>query len=514
MGTSYGILSVSGHGVALRTVAEATAWKHCLAILSTMQLRRVDISPTSFNAAIVSCGRRFMWQTALGLLFTHVDDLNASKSRRSHTGQSTECATAVLTALQVAHQWEQALALFTTWPLPESQVAVVVEACKRSHAWATTLALLERSTCRFPAMRACATASHWQAALSLFVQTEPGAVEARAASVSTILSALAKAMQWQRALRLFNETAGPAMVKKTSMKAQQDQKGNTKTDSWQNIQNRSLLRVLGAAHLWRSALLHLHWAGAQEDAWSLSAAIWACQRAGQQTAAQELLSQHFGSQLKSKRGRKELQLLEHLSKLILSDGQILFEIEDFAKANRWLKVAGGEKGRILEAVIQPGDTVLELGSYIGFTALRLALHGCDVVSIEADPLNAAVAREVVEMAGSHGPGQVKICVGRATDWLSSGLLDPVDVLLLDHRGTIYHEEQGSGDLRQDNETPLASSAALRQWATEVNRLCHESKFGSVDWEEFQGRLRPMLLDMLQDAAVEYVDHRKMNNESR
>lgn len=116
-------VSVSGHGVALRTSAEATSWKHCLAILSTMQLRRVDITPTSLNAAIVSCGRRFMWQTALGLLFTHVDDLNASKSHRYDTGRSTECAMAVLTALQVAHQWEQAVALFTTWPLPESQVS-------------------------------------------------------------------------------------------------------------------------------------------------------------------------------------------------------------------------------------------------------------------------------------------------------------------------------------------------------------------------------------------------------
>jgi hypothetical protein len=41
---------------------------------------------------------------------------------------------------------------------------------------------------------------------------------------------------------------------------------------------------------------------------------------------------------------------------------------------------------------------------------------------------------------------------------------------------------------------------------EVNRLCHESKFGPVDWEEFQGRLRPMLLEMLGD-AVEYHIHK-------
>ena len=94
--------------------------------------------------------------------------------------------------------------------------------------------------------------------------------------------------------------------------------------------------------------------------------------------------------------------------------------------------------------------MLEVGSYIGFTALRLAQHGCEVVTIEADPLNAAVAQEIVEMAmarmatmddrGSQ-MSRIKICVGRASDWLSSGLLDPVDVILLDHRGTIYHEER-------------------------------------------------------------------------
>jgi predicted O-methyltransferase YrrM len=134
--------------------------------------------------------------------------------------------------------------------------------------------------------------------------------------------------------------------------------------------------------------------------------------------------------------------------------QILASIEDFSKENRWLKVAGGEKGQILESIISPGDRVLEVGSYIGFTALRLAQHGCEVVTIEADPLNAAVAQEIVEMAslatmdgtmngtrGSQISSRVKICVGRASDWLSSGLLDPVDVILLDHRGTIYHEER-------------------------------------------------------------------------
>ncbi len=53
----------------------------------------------------------------------------------------------------------------------------------------------------------------------------------------------------------------------------------------------------------------------------------------------------------------------------------------------------------------------------------------------------------------------------------------------------------------------SSSANLRQWTVEVNRLCHESKMGHVDWQEFQTRLRPVLLEMLQSAEVEYHYHK-------
>lgn len=53
----------------------------------------------------------------------------------------------------------------------------------------------------------------------------------------------------------------------------------------------------------------------------------------------------------------------------------------------------------------------------------------------------------------------------------------------------------------------STCANLRQWTVEVNRLCHESKMGHVDWQEFQTRLKPVLLDMLQGAQVEYHYHK-------
>lgn len=57
--------------------------------------------------------------------------------------------------------------------------------------------------------------------------------------------------------------------------------------------------------------------------------------------------------------------------------------------------------------------------------------------------------------------------------------------------------------------PSSSCANLRQWTVEVNRLCHESKMSHVDWQEFQTRLKPVLLEMLQSAQVEYHYHKKV-----
>ncbi|CAJ1447627.1 unnamed protein product, partial [Effrenium voratum] len=129
---------------------------------------------------------------------------------------------------------------------------------------------------------------------------------------------------------------------------------------------------------------------------------------------------------------------------------ILGAIEEFAKKNRWLKVAAGQKAEILEVTVQEGDRVLEIGTYVGYTSLRLAQQGCKVVTLEADPLNAAVAQRVVDLAGARD--RVDVRVGRAADWLSSGRLSDIDVLILDHRGTVYHEDLAKAE-------PLLSSKA-------------------------------------------------------
>ncbi|CAE7425295.1 Ank2 [Symbiodinium sp. CCMP2456] len=39
-------------------------------------------------------------------------------------------------------------------------------------------------------------------------------------------------------------------------------------------------------------------------------------------------------------------------------------------------------------------------------------------------------------------------------------------------------------------------AEMRRWAVEVNRLCHQSQTGYVEWRSLQSRMRPILMASL------------------
>eukprot|EP00439_Symbiodinium_sp_Y106_P003925 s2988_g1.t1 len=328
------------------------------------------------------------------------------------------------------------------------------------------------------------------------------------------------------------------------------------------------------ARQWNEALKLLQSSQCQSDDWCLSAAIWACQVAGATDAASALLSQRLEQERGSRRKRKELRLLEHLEQTAVRNcpASVIHSLEQFSTENSWLKVAGGEKAKVLQAVVRPTDRVLEIGAYVGYSALRLSLlqdGRQQVRAIESDPLNAAVAQEVLHLAGATESVQLR--VGRACDWLASGCLDPVDVLILDHRGTVYHEDLTSAEpllnegarVLADNVLhpgapmfllavqdryevevhvlqefgmpevedwllvctpktwPVAPSdsdyaslkfADMRRWAVEVNRLCHESQTGYVEWRSLQSRMRPVLMARL--ATLQGRPHPQKSDRAR
>ena len=143
---------------------------------------------------------------------------------------------------------------------------------------------------------------------------------------------------------------------------------------------------------------------------------------------------------------KELSVLDFVKRRTSGGDldEVLRVIEQFASERLWLKITGGNKARLVAGCLRPGDRVMEFGAYVGYSSLSLVRQlrrlggGGQMISCEVDAANAHVAREMAKWAGAEG--EARLHVGRASDWLASGKLGKVDVLLLDHRGTIYHED--------------------------------------------------------------------------
>ena len=81
----------------------------------------------------------------------------------------------------------------------------------------------------------------------------------------------------------------------------------------------------------------------------------------------------------------------------------LAKLDEFAYRKSFLVNVGDEKGRLLDAAVRRADPrlVLELGTYCGYGALRMAVAAREatVVSVELAEANAVVARRIWQHAG-------------------------------------------------------------------------------------------------------------------
>jgi catechol O-methyltransferase len=82
---------------------------------------------------------------------------------------------------------------------------------------------------------------------------------------------------------------------------------------------------------------------------------------------------------------------------------VLATIDKFAYEQKFLVNIGDEKGKVLDAAVTRADPklILELGTYIGYSALRLvrAAPSARVASVELSDANAQVARRIWAHAG-------------------------------------------------------------------------------------------------------------------
>eukprot|EP00747_Dinoflagellata_sp_TGD_P061215 gnl/TRDRNA2_/TRDRNA2_152409_c0_seq2.p1 gnl/TRDRNA2_/TRDRNA2_152409_c0~~gnl/TRDRNA2_/TRDRNA2_152409_c0_seq2.p1 ORF type:complete len:350 (-),score=57.01 gnl/TRDRNA2_/TRDRNA2_152409_c0_seq2:50-1099(-) len=131
-----------------------------------------------------------------------------------------------------------------------------------------------------------------------------------------------------------------------------------------------------------------------------------------------------------------------------------------ASRARWLKLAAGGKALVLGAALRQrplegGTLAIELGSFVGYSALHIATvvedmqqrpsghsHAPSIVCIEKDSGCAQLARSTLARAGVASV--VNVWNGRSTDLLPRLLEEfgagSVGFAFFDHSGSIYHED--------------------------------------------------------------------------
>merc|ERR1712151_477929 len=123
-------------------------------------------------------------------------------------------------------------------------------------------------------------------------------------------------------------------------------------------------------------------------------------------------------------------------------------IETFiAEQELWLKLAGDEKGAVIDAAIASIGRpmlVVEVGLYVGYSSTRMASQlrawGGKVISMEVDPFHAVIARNTIEWAGLSD--YIEVWVGHSENLiprLHERLPEhSIDILFFDQQGTKMH----------------------------------------------------------------------------
>ena len=113
--------------------------------------------------------------------------------------------------------------------------------------------------------------------------------------------------------------------------------------------------------------------------------------------------------------------------------QVLKEIEALAykkHPDMFLPIVGPEKGKLLEDLIKnyKPKKILEIGTLVGYSAILMAQHGPNVISLEVDPKAAEIAKQNIEKAGLSD--KVEIIVGDAKKTIEQ-LKDKFDMIFID-----------------------------------------------------------------------------------
>ncbi|KAI9757710.1 MAG: hypothetical protein M4579_003335 [Chaenotheca gracillima] len=149
---------------------------------------------------------------------------------------------------------------------------------------------------------------------------------------------------------------------------------------------------------------------------------------------------------------REIELLRFifshpdLAKMRGDPGAILGAIDEFGRTCKYLMNVGEYKGKIVCGLIKDvkPQVMVELGSYVGYSCLLFGatlrrFGGAKYLSLEMDPLFAAISTSLVNLAGLQD--LVQVVVGPSHESLRrlcvEGSLTRIDLLFIDHHKPSY-----------------------------------------------------------------------------
>uniref|UniRef100_K9IIL9 Catechol O-methyltransferase n=2 Tax=Desmodus rotundus TaxID=9430 RepID=K9IIL9_DESRO len=138
---------------------------------------------------------------------------------------------------------------------------------------------------------------------------------------------------------------------------------------------------------------------------------------------------------------KEQRILRYvLQHAVAGDPQSVLEtIDTYCSQKEWAMNVGDKKGLIVDTVVQEQrpSTLLELGAYCGYSAVRMARllpPSARLLTIELNPDYAAITQQMLDFAGLQD--RVTVIVGASQDIIPQLKkkydMDTLDMVFLDH----------------------------------------------------------------------------------